>query len=138
MLIRVFNTDDTNEVIALWEACDLTRPWNNPKLDIERKMAVGPDLFLVAEENSRIIGTVMGGYDGHRGWINYLAVDPSIRKQGLGKKLMLDIESRLLSKGCPKINLQVRYGNDEVTAFYKAIGFTDDQCTSFGKRLIPD
>lgn len=138
MNIRVFHTNDTSQVIALWEACELTRPWNNPNLDISRKMAVGPELFLVAEENERIVGTVMGGYDGHRGWINYLAVDPGIRKQGLGKKLMLDIESRLLSKGCPKINLQIRTGNDDVIAFYEAIGFAEDKCVSFGKRLIPD
>lgn len=138
MEIRIFHTDDTADVIALWEACELTRAWNNPSLDIERKLAVGSDLFLVAEDKGKIVGSVMGGYDGHRGWINYLAVDPTIRKQGLGKKLMLDVESRLLSKGCPKINLQVRNGNDDVIAFYEAIGFTDDNCTSFGKRLIPD
>ncbi len=138
MDIRIFHTDDTENVIALWQACELTRPWNNPGLDINRKLAVGSDLFLVAEDNGRIVGSVMGGYDGHRGWINYLAVDPTVRKQGLGKKLMLDVESRLLSKGCPKINLQVRTGNDDVIAFYEAIGFTDDNCTSFGKRLIPD
>ncbi len=138
MNIRPFETGDTEAVIALWQACELTRPWNNPKLDIDRKLAVNDDLFLVAEDNGRVVGSVMGGYEGHRGWINYLAVDPTIRKQGLGRQLMLDVENRLLAKGCPKINLQVRTGNDAVVAFYEAIGFSDDNCVSFGKRLIPD
>ncbi len=138
MNIRPFETGDTEAVIALWQACELTRPWNNPKLDIDRKLAVNDDLFLVAEDNGRVVGSVMGGYEGHRGWINYLAVDPTIRKQGLGRQLMLDVENRLLAKGCPKINLQVRTGNDAVIAFYEAIGFSDDNCVSFGKRLIPD
>jgi ribosomal protein S18 acetylase RimI-like enzyme len=80
----------------------------------------------------------MGGYEGHRGWINYLAVDPSLQKQGLGRDLMDTVEARLLDKGCPKINLQVRTGNDAVIAFYEAIGYSNDECISFGKRLIPD
>ena len=138
MNIRPFKISDTESVISLWEICRLTRPWNNPQLDIERKMAVGPDLFLVATDKEQIIGSVMGGYDGHRGWINYLAVHPQNRKQGLGRQLMYAVEELLLSAGCPKINLQVRHGNNDVIAFYQAIGFADDKCVSFGKRLIPD
>lgn len=138
MSIRTFKLDDTDAVIGLWQACELTRPWNNPSLDIQRKMAIKDSLFLVAETDGRITGSVMGGYEGHRGWINYLAVDPTIRKQGLGRALMLEVEKRLLALGCPKINLQIREGNNDVIAFYQAIGFTDDECRSFGKRLIPD
>ncbi len=138
MHIRLFRPSDTQAVIELWLACELTRPWNNPALDIQRKCAVNDELFLVAEDNGDIVGSVMGGYEGHRGWINYLAVSPNVRQQGLGRTLMLDVEQRLLRLGCPKINLQVRKGNDAVIAFYEAIGFSNDNCVSFGKRLIVD
>ena len=138
MLIRTFQSSDTNAVISLWQACALTRAWNNPALDIQRKCAIDDELFLVAVKQEEIVGSVMGGYEGHRGWINYLAVDPAIQKQGLGRRLMQAVEERLLARGCPKINLQVREGNTDVIAFYEAIGFKDDQCKSFGKRLIPD
>ena len=136
--IRLFLDTDTDAIIALWQACELTRAWNNPEKDIQRKLAVDDDLFLVAESQGNIVGSVMGGYDGHRGWINYLAVDPGQRKRGLGKQLMLAVEQRLLDLGCPKINLQIRTGNEAVMEFYRAIGFTEDACVSFGKRLIPD
>ena len=138
LTIRTFTDADTKATIALWQACELTRAWNDPDKDIERKLSVNDDLFLVAEIQDNIVGSVMGGYDGHRGWINYLAVDPGQRKQGLGKQLMLTVEHRLLSLGCPKINLQIRTGNEAVMEFYRAIGFTEDACVSFGKRLIPD
>ncbi|ASJ72415.1 GNAT family acetyltransferase [Granulosicoccus antarcticus] len=138
MKIRPFETRDTDEVIMLWEACALTRPWNNPALDIQRKSALDDDLFLVGEKDGMIAGTVMAGYEGHRGWINYLAVAPSARHCGLGKQLMINVEARLLELGCPKINLQIRHGNDAVIAFYEAIGFSTDACVSMGKRLIPD
>lgn len=138
MNIRPFASSDTEAVIALWQACDLTRPWNNPRLDIQRKCMLDDDLFLVCDDNGEITGTVMAGYEGHRGWINYLAVAPHCRKTGLGKKLMQDVEARLLALDCPKINLQIRHGNDAVIAFYEAIGFSDDKCVSMGKRLIPD
>jgi len=136
--IRAFSEHDTQAVIALWRACELTRPWNNPEKDIERKLSVKDNLFLVAEDNTAIVGSVMGGYDGHRGWINYLAVAPSQRGLGLGKQLMQSVEIRLKNAGCPKINLQVRRGNHDAEQFYRAIGFDEDECISFGKRLIPD
>ncbi len=138
MNIRSFDAADTQAVVALWEACELTRPWNNPERDIQRKVQVNDELFLVAELDGAIIGSVMGGYDGHRGWINYLAVSPDEQKKGIGKALMDAVQHRLLTLECPKINLQVRHGNDAVIAFYEAIGYTDDQCQSFGKRLIED
>lgn len=86
----------------------------------------------------RVVGSVMAGYEGHRGWINYLAVDPEVRRQGLGRRLMDAAESRLLELGCPKINLQVRSSNAEVLAFYDRIGFGRDDVVSFGKRLVDD
>ena len=138
MNIRPFQKRDTEQVIALWTDCGLTRPWNNPALDIQRKCALGDELFLVGEKDGQITCSVMAGYDGHRGWINYLAVVPHARKSGLGRQMMDDVEARLLALGCPKINLQVRQGNDAVMAFYESLGFTNDACVSMGKRLIPD
>ena len=136
--ILTFHPGDTAAVISLWRACELTRPWNNPELDIQRKLAVKDELFLVADDDGLIVGSIMGGYEGHRGWINYLAVSPTAQKQGLGRDLMSAVETRLLNLGCPKINLQVRTGNDAVIAFYEAIGYSNDECVSFGKRIIPD
>ena len=138
MNIREFILSDTTDVISLWEKCELTVPWNNPKKDIDRKMKVNPELFLVVEENNKIIGSIMGGYDGHRGWINYLAVCPGNRKKGIGKKLMSSIEKKFKEKGCPKINLQVRENNTEAIDFYHAIGYSVDKTISFGKRLAED
>ena len=136
--IRRFTENNTQAVVALWHACDLIMPWNDPYKDIQRKLAVSDDLFLVATLDNQIVGTVMGGYEGHRGWINYLAVEPACRQQGLGRQLMQEVETRLLALGCPKINLQIRETNAPVIAFYEAIGFRDDNVKSFGKRLIPD
>lgn len=136
--IRPFEDSDTDAVVSLWEACELTRPWNNPVTDIQRKQKLNDELFVVAYDGSRLVGSVMAGYEGHRGWINYLAVSPDSRKQGLGKALMQHVENKLLTIGCPKINLQIRAGNTDVIAFYESIGFSDDKVSSFGKRLIPD
>ena len=136
--IRSFTNSDTEAVVALWQACDLTRPWNDPYKDIQRKLSVSDNLFLVACVDNQVVGTVMGGYEGHRGWINYLAVDPNCRQQGLGRQMMQKVEKRLLALGCPKINLQIRETNAPVIAFYEAIGFSDDKVKSYGKRLIPD
>lgn len=138
MLIRAFQPSDEPAVIALWQACDLVRPWNNPQLDIRRKLAVQPAMFLVAEEDQRVMGTVMAGYEGHRGWINYLAVSPTKRLQGVGRQLMQAAESALKAAGCPKINLQVRDGNDAVLAFYERLGYDIDPVVSLGKRLLRD
>jgi len=125
-------------VIALWKVCDLIVPWNDPKLDIERKLQVDPDLFLVGVERGHIIATVMGGYEGHRGWINYLAVHPDRRGKGFAKAIMAEVEQRIKAKGCPKICLQVRKTNHTVIAFYKSIGYTDDQVIGLGKWLEKD
>jgi ribosomal protein S18 acetylase RimI-like enzyme len=135
MHIDEFKLENMDEVIDLWSRCGLLAPQNDPKKDIERKMKVDPDLFLVLKSEDKIIGSVMGGYEGHRGWINYLAVDPKSRRCGAARKLMLEVEQRLLKKGCPKINLQVRESNLEVLAFYDKIGYSTDKVVSLGKRL---
>ncbi|MEE9333370.1 MAG: GNAT family acetyltransferase [Granulosicoccaceae bacterium] len=138
MQIRTFTANDTDTVIQLWQDCGLTRPWNNPALDIERKLKVDSDLFLVGVQGSHLVATLMGGYDGHRGWVNYLAVSPNCQGAGLGRLIMENFEARLLQRGCPKINLQIRSGNQSVIDFYNAIGYSDDNAVSMGKRLIPD
>ena len=133
--VRPFEPADEAAVIALWHACNLVVPWNDPARDIACKMHVNPELFLVAVEGRRVVGTVMVGYDGHRGWINYLGVLPQLRRRGVGRLLMQEAEARLRERGCPKINLQVRTSNTEVIEFYKRIGFKEDAVVSFGKRL---
>ena len=86
----------------------------------------------------RIVGTVMAGYDGHRGWINYLAVDEEQRRRGIGRALMAAAEEELVALGCPKVNLQIRTGNAEALAFYERLGFGRDDVVSVGKRLERD
>jgi ribosomal protein S18 acetylase RimI-like enzyme len=132
MLIRPFTETDTDSVVALWEASGLTRPWNEPRKDIARK------LFLVGELDGRIVATAMAGYEGHRGWVNYLAVDPAERGAGHGRAIMAEVERLLTERGCPKLNLQVRSDNEQALEFYRALGYGVDAAVSLGKRLIPD
>ncbi len=138
MEIRPYSTHDKAAVIALWQKCNLTRPWNNPELDIKRKLKVNPELFLVGLSGKKIVASVMGGYEGHRGWIYYLAVDPAYQKQGLGRQIMEAVESNLLALGCPKINLMVRTDNLLAAGFYQKIGYKTDDVISMGKRLVED
>lgn len=138
MHIRPFHPADEPAVVALWDRCGLIRPWNDPHRDIRRKLAVRPDLFLVAELDDAVVGTVMAGYDGHRGWINYLGVDPACRRRGVGRALMAEAERLLRLDGCPKINLQVRTANTEAIEFYRRIGFVMDDVVSLGRRLEHD
>jgi ribosomal protein S18 acetylase RimI-like enzyme len=136
--IRSYKPIDETPVVRLWIDCGLIVPWNNPYRDIQRKLEVQPELFLVACLDGQIIGTVMAGYDGHRGWINYLAVHPNHQGAGIGKRIMDEAESLLRASGCPKINLQVRSTNINVIEFYKKIGYKEDNVVSLGKRLISD
>lgn len=138
MHIRAFQANDEAAVVALWRACDLTRPWNDPHKDIARKLRAQPELFLVGQWQGQIIASAMFGYEGHRGWLNYLAVLPEHQRKGHAKALMAHGEALLLALGCPKINLQVRASNAQVLAFYQSLGYRDDEVVSMGKRLIPD
>ena len=135
MEIRIFQESDRSDVIALWRRCELVRPQNDPDRDIDLKMSFQPELFLVGTSEGSIVGSVMAGYEGHRGWINYLAVDPSIQRSGIGAQLMSSAEKKLRKLGCVKINLQVRSSNEQVQNFYSSIGFSVDDVTSMGKRL---
>lgn len=137
--VRPFQETDRAAVVALWQACGLTRPWNDPQRDIDRKLADSPALLgVLVDEQGRVQGSVMAGYDGHRGWINYLAVAPGAQRLGQGRRLMDWAEARLRERGCPKINLQVRAENAAVLAFYAALGYTQDPVLSLGKRLEHD
>lgn len=136
--IRPYQESDQEQVISLWKECGLVVPWNDPEKDIQRKLKVNRELFLVGIEDHRIVASVMGGYDGHRGWINYLAVLPEFQGQSLGKRLIDQTEQSLLEMGCPKINLQIRSTNTKMIEYYKKLGFTEDNAVGMGKRLIHD
>ena len=138
MHIRPYVESDEAAVIALWSKCGLLRPWNDPHKDIARKLQVQRELFLVAVQDDRVVGTALAGYDGHRGWINYLAVNPDHQRKGLGRMLMQEAERRLRELGCPKINVQIRRDNLEAIEFYRRIEFIEDDVLSFGKRLEDD
>ncbi len=138
MDIRPFRDEDEQAVVALWRACGLTRPWNDPHKDIARKRVVQRELFLVGEREGRVVATVMAGYDGHRAWMYYLAVDPALQGQGLGTLLVRRIEEEMLVRGCPKLSLLVRSTNAQVLAFYRKLGYAQDDSVPLGKRLIPD
>jgi ribosomal protein S18 acetylase RimI-like enzyme len=143
MLIRPFAPNDTDAVIALWEACGLTRPWNDPREDIARKLRVQPELFLVGEADAGepepgILASAMAGYDGHRGWLYYFAVAPDRQGQGLGRSMLTEVEQRLLRLGCPKLQFQVRPENTAVLGFYRALGYEPYDSVSAGKRLVED
>src|SRR5438105_2806863 len=120
MKIRRFEIEDEQAIIELWTRCGLTRPWNDPHKDIARKLTVHPEMFLLAMDEGKIVGSVMAGFEGHRGWINDLAVAPEYRRRGIARAMMQQAEEILKAAGCPKINLQVRAGNSEAMAFYKA------------------
>lgn len=144
--IRQFRQEDTEAAVALWETCGLTRPWNDPRADIARTLSVQPELFLVAEAEpgasgaagGSVVGTVMAGYDGHRGWMFYLATAPSHRGRGIGRDLVAEVERRLEAIGCPKAQLMVRSDNAEAIGFYAALGYEPGDVILLGKRLIDD
>ena len=138
MKIRKFDIDNQTAVIELWKTCQLVVPWNDPAKDIARKLKVDADLFLVGEIDGEIIATVMGGYEGHRGWINYLAVSPRQQRKGYARKIIKYLEQLIQLRGCPKINLMIRATNTEATAFYQAIGYITETSIALGKRLEPD
>src|ERR1700722_665234 len=136
--IRPFQLADEDAVISLWRQCELVRPVNDPHKDIRRKLAVRPDLFLVGVLDGKIVACVMAGYDGHRGWLNYIAVAPEYQRRGYGRAIVDEAERLLRAEGCAKVNLQVRTTNQRVIEFYRRIGFVADDVLSMGKRLEHD
>ena len=142
--IVAFRESYRKQVIALWQTCGLVRPWNDPDKDIDRKQNDRNGGFFVmlhrdpvgAEEE--VIGSVMAGYDGHRGSIYYLAIAPEHQGAGCGRQLMTYCEDFLIRLGCPKINLFIRRDNEQASAFYEGMGYILETSLAFGKRLIPD
>lgn len=138
LAIRPFRPSDEDAIVSLWRRCGLTRPVNDPRKDIARKSNIQAEWFLVGTLDEAIVATVMTGYDGHRGWLYYVGVDPAHRGRGIGRAMLADVEHRMRALGCPKINLQVRTGNDGAMAFYRALGYAVDDVIGMGKRLIDD
>jgi len=142
VVVRAFDPADEDAVVALWHAAGLTRPWNDPHADIRRKLAVQPELFLVAvdagDAAEPVVGTVMAGYDGHRGWLYYLATASSHRGSGIGRLLVAEAERLLADMGCPKVQLMVRPENEGVRGFYAALGYEPFETWATGRRLVVD
>ena len=134
--VRSYQDPDHDAIVALWRTVfPNAPPRNDPVRDIARKLAVQPELFLVALDGERLAGTVMAGFDGHRGWVHLVAVDPALRRRGVGSALMSEAEVRLAALGCPKLNLQVRGDNAGVVPFYESLGYRVEERISMGKVL---
>ncbi len=130
------NLQHKDQVISLWnKAFGYEADHNTPELVIEKKLEINDDLFFVATVNQSVVGTVMAGYDGHRGWIYAIAVSSDYKKQGLGSELLSFAEEKLLNIGCMKINLQIMEGNEAVEKFYLSNGYQTEKRISMGKRL---
>lgn len=126
---------DASAVIALWHACGLTRPWNDPQADFDLALATSTSAILVAREVDAIVASIMTGFDGHRGWVYYLGVDPAQRRHGLGRQMMAAAEGWLRDAGAPKIQLMVRGDNQAATGFYRALGYQLQDVVTIGRRL---
>ena len=135
-LIRPYRDSDASEVASLWQEVFPNDPkWNVPEEDIARKVGFQRQGFLVAVLEDRVVGTAMGGFDGHRGWVYLVAVSPALRRRGIGEALMVAVEHTLSGFGCTKINLQIRAGNEAVAAFYRKLNYQVEDRVSMGKRL---
>lgn len=133
--IRAAEASDAQAVTALWAACGLTRPWNDPRADFDLALKTPTSTVLIAGEGSVLYGSVMVGFDGHRGWVYYLAVDPEARRSGLGRALMQAAEDWLRGLGAPKIQLMVRDDNAEALSFYAALKLERQPVVVLGRRL---
>jgi ribosomal protein S18 acetylase RimI-like enzyme len=132
---RKATLDDTTQIIEIWEGAKLTRPWNNPNDDIKNALTTPTSTILLLCADSQIIGTVMVGYDGHRGWIYYLAVRNEFQKKGYGKQLVQEAEKWLKSRNVPKVNLMIRNSNEAVKSFYESCKYKDDEVIVMAKWL---
>jgi ribosomal protein S18 acetylase RimI-like enzyme len=135
MMVRVASDADRAGVVALWRACGLTRPWNDPNADFARAVGGTPSAVLVSEADGTLVGTVMVGDDGHRGWVYYLAVAPAARGNGYGRQLMAAAEAWLRARGCPKLQLMVRIENAAALGFYATLGLDEQSVVTLGKFL---
>jgi ribosomal protein S18 acetylase RimI-like enzyme len=139
LVIRSFQDSDEPAVARLWKLCFPGDPPRNRPADvIRRKRQVQPELFLVGFHDAQLVATAIGGYDGYRGWVYHVATDPAFRRLGFGRQIMAEVERRLRAMGCPKLNLQVRATNNEVVAFYRSLGYSQEERVSMGKLLAED
>lgn len=137
-LIEAATRADAAQVVALWRACGLTRPWNDPDADFALALDGAASTILVARGEGALSGSVMVGFDGHRGWVYYLAVSPDQRRSGLGRALMTAAEAWLRTRGVPKIQLMVREDNAEALGFYASLGLERQKVAVFGRFLKED
>ena len=137
-MVRAATLDDAHAITDLWRICGLTRPWNDPAADVALAIHGPSSVILVVERDGVVIGSVMAGFDGHRGWVYYVAVDASARRGGIGRRLMAAAGDWLRARGAPKLQLMVRDGNAEAVAFYTALGFTVQPVTTLGRFLEPE
>jgi len=133
--VHLATAADREDTVALWEAAGLTRPWNDPRSDFDLALATPTSTVLLARDNERLSGSVMVGFDGHRGWVYYLAAAPDSRRQGVGRMLMRAAEEWLQAHGCPKIQLMVRGDNAQARGFYAALGYELQDVVTVGKRF---
>jgi ribosomal protein S18 acetylase RimI-like enzyme len=124
---------DVEQVVELWQACGLTRPWNDPYVDIAEARAGASSTVLVARADGRVVASAMAGYDGHRGWLYYVAVAPELQSTGLGRAAVIAAEAWLVARGARKIQLMVRTANKDVLGFYERLGYADQECTVLGR-----
>ena len=134
-MISPLGTADIPALVALWEACGLTRPWNDPERDARLAIDGGASAILGLRDDSTLLAAVMVGFDGHRGWVYYLAVAPDRRRAGLGRTLMAAAEAWLRARGAPKLQLMVRTGNAEALGFYEALGLEPQEVVTLGRFL---
>lgn len=140
-VIRCFAQADTDAVLALWrhafpEYDDASAPHRNPRLSIARKLATQPELFFVATRGATLVGTIMAGYDGHRGWLYSLAVAPDAQRQGVGTRLVTHAQAALVARGCPKIGLQILEDKPHLLKFYRSLRYQVEKVVSLGKRMV--
>jgi ribosomal protein S18 acetylase RimI-like enzyme len=134
-MIAEARLDDEAAVTGLWEACGLTRPWNDPARDFRLAVEGATSAILVLRGDAGLAASVMTGFDGHRGWVYYLAVAPARRREGLGRRMMAAAEAWLRARGVPKIQLMVREDNDAALAFYEALGLERQKVVTLGRFL---
>jgi ribosomal protein S18 acetylase RimI-like enzyme len=135
LVIRIFSEGDRASVKELWRICGLTVPQNDPDEDIDQKIRFQPELFFVGEYEGGVVASIMAGYDGHRGYMNYVGVHPDFRKKGFGSKMVEFVLSELRKKGSPKVNISVRTSNAKVMGFYRKLGFSEDPVIGMGHRF---
>lgn len=134
-IIRGATPEDRDAVIALWQSCDLTRPWNDAAADFQLAMEGETSAVLILDRAGQIVATIMVGFDGHRGWVYYLAVDPGHRRAGHGRRMMEEAEQWLQKRNAPKIQLMVREDNQLAIGFYQALGYEIQPVVTIGRRL---